>query len=86
MIKEIDVEKLIRGRAFTVSYNLSLNRKTVIQLFALPNTRANRFTFIDTYCAVTTAKFLGLSFKRLKKLITIKGYDRHRGKAVIYYL
>ena len=28
-IGEIDVEKLIRGRAFTVSYNLSVNRKTV---------------------------------------------------------
>ena len=86
MIKEIDVEKLIRGRAFTVSYNLSSNRKTVIQLFALPNTRANRFTFIDIYYTITIAKFLGLLFERLKKLITIKGYNRHRGKAVIHYL
>ena len=77
MIEEIDVEKLIRGRAFTVSYNLSSNRKTVTQLFALPNTRANRFAFIDTYYTVTIAKFLGLPFKRLKKLIAIKGYNRH---------
>ena len=71
---------------FTVSYNLSSNRKIVIQLFALLNTRANRFVFIDTYYNITIAKFLGLSFKRLKKLITIKGYNRYRGKAVIYYL
>ena len=77
---------MIKGRAFTVSYNLSSNRKTVTQLFTLPNTRANGFAFIDTHCTVTTAKFLGLPFKRLKKLIAIKGYDRHRGKAVIYYL
>ena len=42
--------------------------------------------FIDIHCTVTIAKFLGLPFKRLKKLITIKGYNRYRGKAVIYYL
>ena len=77
MINKIDVEKLIRGRAFTVSYNLSSNRKTVTQLFVLPNTRANRFVFIDIRCTITTAKFLGLPFKRLKKLITIKGYNRY---------
>ena len=77
MIKEIDVEKLIKGKAFTISYNLSSNRKTVTQLFTLPNTRANRFVFIDIHYTITIAKFLGLSFKRLKKLITIKGYNRY---------
>ena len=68
---------MIRGRAFTISYNLSLNRKTVTQLFALFNTRANRFIFIDTYYTVTITKFLGLPFKKLKKLITIKGYNKY---------
>ena len=80
------MEKLIGGRAFTVSCNLSSNRKTVTQLFALLNTRANRFAFIDIRCTVTIAKFLGLPFERLKKLIAIKGYDGHRGKAVTHYL
>jgi len=80
------VEKLIGGRAFTVSCNLSSNGKTVTQLFALPDTGANGFAFMDTRCAVTTAKFLGLPFERLKKPIAIKGYDGHRGKAVTHYL
>ena len=56
---------------------MSSNRKTVIQLFALLNTRANRFTFIDIYYTITIAKFLGLFFKKLKKPIVIKKYNKY---------
>jgi len=41
---------------------------------------------MDTRCAVTIAKFLGLPFTKLRKPIAIKAYNSHRGKAVTHYL
>jgi hypothetical protein len=74
-ISEIDIHKLIGGIAFTVTYNLSLNRNMVTNIFALPDTGALGFSFINTQCALTIIKFVGTQIKPLKEPIAIKGYN-----------
>jgi hypothetical protein len=46
-----------------------------IDLYALADTRANRFAFIDTAYAIDTAKFLNIKATELKELIAVKGFD-----------
>ena len=75
LIYGINVQKLIGGVAFIVSYNLSVNGNTVTMIYALPNTRAHGFLFIDTHCVMTSTKFLGVPLRKLQDPITIKGYD-----------
>jgi len=48
-----------------ISYNLSVNRNTVTMIYTLLNTRAYRFTFIDTYYVIASIKFLGVLLKKL---------------------
>ena len=60
-----------------VSYNLSTNGNIVTIIYALPNTRAYRFLFIDTCCVIASTKFLGVLLRKLQDPITIKGYDGH---------
>ena len=57
-----------------------------IDLDTLANTRANRFAFINTTCAINIAKFLNIKATWLKKSITMKGFNRKHGKAIIHIL
>jgi hypothetical protein len=77
---------LIGGVAFTVSYNLSVNRNIVTIIYTLLNTRAYRFLFIDTYYVVASVKFLGVPLIKLHNPITIKGYNSYKGRVVTHYL
>ena len=63
------------GIAFTVSCNLSLNGNMVTTIYALPDTGALGFSFIDMHCALAVAKFIGAHIRPLKEPIAIKGYD-----------
>ena len=74
------------GVAFTISCDLSLNGKTVSQVYALPDTGANGFAFIDTRCAKAIAMFLKLPLQRLESPIRIRGYDGHANQSVSHYL
>ncbi len=69
-----------------ISYNLSVNRNTVTMIYTLLNTRAYRFTFIDTYYVIASIKFLGVLLKKLQDLIIIKGYDSYKSRVVIHFL
>jgi len=62
------------GKHFTILCTISHNRYG-IDLHALANTRANGFAFINTACAINTAKFLNIKATRLKKPIKVKGFD-----------
>jgi hypothetical protein len=55
----IDLSQLMGERHFTIPYTI-LHNGYEIDLHALTNTRANRFTFIDTAYAIDTAKFLNI--------------------------
>ncbi len=85
-IHEIDIRKLIGGVAFTVSCNLSANGNTVTTIYALPDTGAHGFAFMDTRCAMASAKFLGVPLRKLQDPIAIKGYDGREGRAVTHFL
>src|SRR5689334_19097382 len=74
------------GKAFTVSCSLSSNGNTVTKVFALPDTGAHGFSFIDTHCATTVAKFLGVPLRKLANPIAIKGYNGKVGSSVTHYL
>ena len=41
---------------------------------------------MDTRYVVASAKFLGVPLKKLRDLITIKGYDSREGRVVTYFL
>jgi hypothetical protein len=73
------------GRHFTILCTI-LHNGYKINLHALANTRANRFTFIDTACAINTAKFLNIKAIELKEPIAIKGFDSKQGYIVTYFL
>jgi len=62
------------GRHFTIPYTISRNRYG-INLYALTNIKANGFAFINTACAINTAKFLNLKATPLKEPIAVKGFD-----------
>ena len=55
-------------------------------IYALPNTRAHRFLFMDTCCAMASTKFLGVSLRKLQDPIAIKGYDGCQGRVVTHFL
>ncbi len=55
-------------------------------IYALPDTRAHRFTFMDTRYVMASAKFLGVPLRKLQDPITIKGYDGREGRVVTYFL
>jgi hypothetical protein len=57
-----------------------------IDLHALADTGANGFAFIDTACAIDTAKFLNIKATKLKEPIAVKGFDGKQGYAVTYFL
>jgi len=81
----IDLSQLMGGRHFTIPYTISRNRYG-IDLHALTNTRANGFAFINTACAINTAKFLNIEAIPLKEPIAVKGFDGKWGHAVTHIL
>jgi hypothetical protein len=76
---------LIGGKHFTVPCTISYNGFG-IDLHALANTRANGFAFIDTACAIDTAKFLNIKATQLEEPIVVKGFDSKQGHTVTYIL
>jgi hypothetical protein len=63
-----------------------LHNSYKINLHALANTKANRFTFINTIYAINIAKFLNIKVTKLKELIAIKGFNSKQGYIVTYFL
>ena len=80
------MQKLIRGIAFTIAYNLSLNKNTVIDIYTLPNTGAQGLSFINTHCAIAISKFLESCLTPLPSSIAIKEYNEKKGKEVMHFL
>jgi hypothetical protein len=76
---------LIGERHFTVLCTISYNGFG-IDLYALANTRANRFAFIDTTYTINTAKFLNIKATQLEEPIVVKGFDSKQGHTVTYIL
>jgi hypothetical protein len=74
------------GVAFTILCDLSFNGNTVSQIYALPNTGANGFAFIDTRCAKAITTFLGTPLLLLESSIRIRGYDGQAKQRVSHYL
>jgi Aspartyl protease len=81
----IDLSQLMGGRHFTIPCTISHNGYR-IDLHALADTGANGFAFIDTACAIDTAKFLNIKATKLKEPIAVKGFDGKQGYAVTHFL
>ena len=73
------------GKHFTILCTISHNGYG-IDLYALTDTGANGFAFIDTACAIDVAKFLNIKATRLQEPIAVKGFDGKRGHAVTHIL
>jgi hypothetical protein len=73
------------GRHFTIPCTISHNGYRV-DLHALANTRANGFAFIDTACAINTAKFLNIKATRLREPVVVKGFNGKQGHVVTHTL
>ena len=73
------------GKHFTIPCTISRDGYG-IDLHALADTGANGFAFIDTACAIDTAKFLNIKATQLKKPIAVKGFDSKQGHAVTHIL
>ena len=69
----------------TILYTLSKNRYS-IDTYALADSGANRFVFIDLSFAINIAKFFQLKAQRLPELIHVKGYDGQSLKSVTHVL
>jgi hypothetical protein len=63
-----------------------LHNSYKINLYALTNTKANRFTFINTAYAINIAKFLNIKVIKLKEPIAVKGFNSKQGYTVTYFL
>jgi hypothetical protein len=73
------------SKHFTIPCTISHNGYR-IDLHALANTKANRFAFINTACAINTTKFLNIKATLLKEPILVKGFDGKQGHAVTHIL
>ena len=73
------------GKHLTVLCTLSRNEVTV-QTYALADTEANEFTFINTLFAVNLAKYLNMKAQRLPKPLTVKGYNEQNGNPITHIL
>ena len=69
-----------------VSCNLSTNRNIVTIIYALLNTRAYGFLFMDTCYIIASTKFLGVPLRKLQDPIIIKGYNGYQGRVVTHFL
>jgi hypothetical protein len=79
------LSQLVGGPHLTIPCTLSKNGYAV-QLYALADSGANGFLFLDTRCAIDTAKFLGIKAQRLPTAINVKGYDGHGGNSITHIL
>ena len=82
---EIDLSRLIGGKAFTIPCTLSRNGYGV-DTFALPDSGANGFSFVDTQCALDIAKFLNIKAHKMIRPISVNGYDGVGGKSITHYI
>ena len=73
------------GPHLTIPCTLSYNGYAV-QLPALADSGANGFSFINTPCAVSIAKFLNLKARRLPQPIHVKGYNGQVGSTITHLL
>ena len=73
------------GKHLTMPCTLSRNEVTV-QTYALADTEANEFTFINTLFAVNLAKYLNMKAQRLLKPLTVKGYNGQNGNPITHIL
>ena len=69
----------------TVLCTLSRNRVTV-QTYALADTEANEFMFINTLFTVNLAKYLNMKAQWLFKPLTVKGYNEQNGNLITHIL
>jgi hypothetical protein len=74
------------GDTFTVPYSLVYNGTFIDNISALPDSRANGYAFLDTWCAKDVMKFLGYKAKPLNRPIIAKGYNGVRGNPITCYL
>jgi RNase H-like domain found in reverse transcriptase/Reverse transcriptase (RNA-dependent DNA polymerase)/Integrase zinc binding domain/Integrase core domain/Retroviral aspartyl protease len=84
-LEEIDLSRLMGGKAFTVPCSLSHNG-IAIDTLALPDSGANGFAFLNTAFAIETAKFLNVKAKRLKQPIAVKGFSGKGDHVITHYI
>ncbi len=68
---------------FRVLCNL-VNNKTAVTVYALPDSGAYRFAFIDTSVVVSTTKRLNIKATALQTLVFLKRYNSTTGRAITY--
>ena len=73
------------GKHLTVPCTLSRNEVTV-QPYALADTGANEFMFINTLFAVNLAKYLNMKAQWLLKPLTMKGYNEQNRNSITHIL
>jgi hypothetical protein len=83
---EIDLSQLIGREAFIVLCSLVYNRTYVDCISVLPDSRVNRFIFLDTACTKDVMKFTGYKATRLDRPIVAKGYNSVRSNIITEYL
>ena len=82
---KVNLNQLISGKHLTVLCTLLRNEVTV-QTYALADTEANRFTFINTLFTVNLAKYLNMKAQWLLKPLTVKGYNGQNGNPITHIL
>jgi hypothetical protein len=73
-LSTIDLNQLMGGKSFTVSYQKARNG-SVIALKALADSGAGGLVFINTSCAIEAAKFFNTAVAWLKQPCPVRGYD-----------
>jgi hypothetical protein len=82
-LAELDLSKLIGGRAFTVPSRIALNGYS-ISTDSLADSGANGF--IDTQLAVDAAKFFGINAERLPVAWGTKGFDGKLSSSITHVI
>lgn len=84
-LEELDLSKLIGGKAFTVPSKIAFNGYS-ISTNSLADSGANGSIFIDTRLAIDAAKFFGTYAERLPTPCGTKGFDGASGNPITHVI
>jgi hypothetical protein len=84
-ISSLDLRRLIGGNSYTLSTQLNIKSYT-FHIYALGNTRANSFLFINTKLATLLIRHCDARSKPLPYIVLVTSYDGQRSSKIIYYI
>jgi hypothetical protein len=84
-IGSLDLRRLMRGNSYTLPTQLNIKGYT-FYTYALGDTRANSFLFINTELATLLIRYYNARSKPLFYIVSVTSYNSQKSSKIIYYI